>query len=473
MRSRPLAALAGPGVTVPPGVGARRIVARAEEVRPGDALFLGPRAGARSAGFVRRAERQGAAALLSVGDARAPGRLPQARARDMEAAGAALARWFGGTPEMTRLVAVVGTDGKTSVAWYLRAGLARAFGAAFSRGTLGLVRDARTRQARANTTPGIVELHGLWGEAVRMRVPWIVLEVSSHAIAQQRVAGLAFAGCVFTGLGRDHLDAHGDLASYWACKKGFVARLAARGARVVAHARLGAHAPARAVRYGGMRDAAALRAESRGDAVRLRMGRHEAAIARAPRGSVHAENLAAAAAALVHVAGLSLAQAAFALAALPPPPGRMEEVAPGVFVDYAHTPGALARALRDLRALAAGRVFVVFGCGGERDRGKRPEMGAVAAALADRIWITNDNPRGEAPEAIARDILAGMPQGAQAQVELDRRRAIGRALAAMRRGDALLVAGKGAETVMEIGGRRIPWDERAIVRALAEAGRAA
>ncbi len=468
MRSRPLAHLKGPGVKVLRDAPVRRIVARAQEARPGDVLFLGPRAGARASGFVREAMRRGALGVFALADQAPQAQFVCAYAQNLEAAGRALARWFGGTPEMTRLVAIVGTDGKTSVAWFLRAALARAFGRAWARGTLGLVQDLRRWHARPNTTPGIVELHALWGKAVRQRVPWLVLEVSSHAIAQQRTAGLVFAGCIFTSLGRDHLDAHGDLASYWACKKGFVARLREAGARVVAHVRLAAHAPARTVFYGGMHEPAALQAEGRDGAVRLRMGRHEAVVARAPKGAIHAENIAAAALALVHIAGLSLAQAAFALADVPPPPGRMEEVAPGVFVDYAHTPEALRRALVDVRGFARGRVFVVFGCGGERDRGKRPEMGAMAAALADRIWITNDNPRREDPQAIAREIVAGMPAGACVKVQLDRKRAIAEALAAMEPGDVLLVAGKGAETEMEMGDARIPWDERAIVRTLAK-----
>ncbi|RME84831.1 MAG: UDP-N-acetylmuramoyl-L-alanyl-D-glutamate--2,6-diaminopimelate ligase [Zetaproteobacteria bacterium] len=453
-----------------PGVGRdvelRGVAARAQEVQPGDLFVLHARAGARAQRFAALAEARGAAAILLVGDLAVASRLPVVRAADEAEAAAILAR-FHEVRGQTRHLAVVGTDGKTSVAWYLRALLDRVAGPAWSRGTLGVVRSEGI-EPRPNTTPGLVEAWALIGEAERRGVRWLIWEVSSHGIAQRRLAGIRWQGVVWTTLGRDHAEDHGGVEATWRIKAGFVSEVAVSGGVIAVNAddpEIMQRAPKGAWRYGREHADLSWQAPKPG-VLRVRWSEGEAEIAPIPRGGFHAENIAAAVLLAWKAAGIPPQDAARALAGVSPPPGRLEPVAEGVFIDYAHTPEALRRMLEDARRLATRRVLLVFGCGGERDRGKRAPMGAVAAQLADQVWITNDNPRGESPEAIARDILAGVPAHARARVRvvLDRAKAIAEAVDARGEGDVLVIAGKGAESTMEVAGRVIPWSDAEAVR---------
>jgi UDP-N-acetylmuramoyl-L-alanyl-D-glutamate--2,6-diaminopimelate ligase len=294
------------------------------------------------------------------------------------------------------------------------------------------------------------------------------MEVSSHALAMGRVAATRFAVAVFTNLSHDHLDFHRDLEDYFAAKALlFEPDLSDRavvnaddpwGARLLEH-------PAVPTEPYSLADAADLevgprscRFTWRGAAVELPLG-----------GRFNASNAIAAATAAARL-GLEPDAIAAGLSASPPVPGRFEPVDEGqpfaVVVDYAHKPGALESALAAARdAAGAGRVVLVFGAGGDRDASKRPEMGEVAARLADRVLLTSDNPRGEDPLAIIDAVRGGMARTDALTVEPDRAAAIALALADARPGDVVLIAGKGHEAVQIVGDRTLPFDDRAVARA--------
>jgi UDP-N-acetylmuramoyl-L-alanyl-D-glutamate--2,6-diaminopimelate ligase len=306
----------------------------------------------------------------------------------------------------------------------------------------------------------------------------VAMEVSSHALVQERVAGCRFDAAVFTNLTRDHLDFHGDLEAYYQAKaRLFRDHLRSGGKRdpvaVVnvddaAGARLADEVAVRCVRVGRERadvrprDVASTLEGTRGELV---FGGTRVAFECPLVGAPHLENVLCAAGA-AWALGVPADPIARGLAGVVPPPGRLEQiVGPGftVIVDYAHTPDALARALDVLRALTRGRLITVFGCGGDRDRGKRPVMGRIAAELADLAIVTSDNPRSEEPDAIIAEIVAGA--GDDVEVEPDRALAIAHALEAAVAGDVVVIAGKGHEQGQEFrNGEKIPFDDREVAR---------
>ena len=392
---------------------------------------------------------------------------------------------FHGHPSRALTVAAVtGTNGKTTTTWMLES-IFRAAGLRTGRiGTTGYRIGEETRPAPF-TTPEAPELQALLREMADDGVRAVAIEVSSHALDQRRSWGLECDVAIFTNLTQDHLDYHKTKEAYREAKlRLFDGRNAPRavkrpvavvnaddpaGAIVCGAARRGS---SRTVRYGEARDAdvriAGVEARAGGLAVALAEGARRFELRLPLLGRYNAWNAAAAFAA-ARALGLDAGAVVAGLAAVPAVPGRLERVAAGqpfeVLVDYAHTPDALARALAAVREHAAGRVLLVFGCGGDRDRAKRPLMGRAAADLADRAWVTNDNPRGEDPAAIAREITAGAPKAGLA-VELDRREAIAAALDSARPGDAVLIAGKGHETTQMVGDRVLPFDDREVARAL-------
>jgi UDP-N-acetylmuramoyl-L-alanyl-D-glutamate--2,6-diaminopimelate ligase len=301
------------------------------------------------------------------------------------------------------------------------------------------------------------------------------MEVSSHALALHRVDGTRFAVAVFTNLGRDHLDLHGTIERYFAAKTSlFTPDRAAVGVVNVddVHGRQLADAASIPVIPFGLADAEALVVGPTGS--RFRWRGHEVTLPLGGRFNV-ANALAAATAA----GALGIAEDAIAagLGDVAPVSGRMETVDAGqpfrVVVDFAHTPDALAGLLAELREVTAGRVIVVFGCGGDRDTEKRPLMGRSAAEGADLAVITSDNPRSEDPEAIIAAIVAGVPVARRNAVvtEADRRRAIARALAEAVEGDVVVIAGKGHETTQTVAGETRPFDDRVVARELLEGAR--
>jgi len=374
------------------------------------------------------------------------------------------------------ITAVTGTNGKTSVAHFTREIWAALGQKAASCGTLGWVVGAERRPG-ALTTPDPVALHRDLAELAGCGVENVAIEASSHGLAQFRLDGVSVAAAAFTNLTRDHLDYHRDMAAYRAAKDRLFTALLAPGGRVVLNAdspefaRLAALARRRGhgiIAYGSGEEAD-LRLLARlprrdGQRVSLALFGEHHEIELKLVGDFQVLNILAALG-LIIATGNDLASAAAALPRLTTVPGRMQLVGDSngaaVFVDYAHTPDALATVLAAAHPHAEGRLVVVFGAGGDRDRGKRPLMGQVAAERADMVFVTDDNPRGEAPAEIRRAILAAAPRA----VEIgDRRAAIHGAVAALRPGDVLIIAGKGHETGQIVGGEILPFDDAAVAR---------
>ena len=405
--------------------------------------------------------------------------LPALVVRDARRAAAIVASEAFGLPaEQLRLIGVTGTNGKTTTVGMLRHLLDEPGARAASIGTLGVRVGSAGEVLEGGTgltTPGPIELQRVLRALVEYEgVRAVAMEVSSHSLDQRRVEGVGFDVGVFTNLTQDHLDYHRTMDAYLAAKALLIAHLRPGGTAVVnaddAHWR-GLPAAPRTIRFGVESPnvdvrAADVRYESRGSEWLLELGgeRHEV---RLPLiGSFNVENALGAAAAAWSV-GIAPATLAERLSTLPQVPGRLEILheAPTVLRDYAHTPDALARALEAVRPFTRRALILVFGCGGDRDRTKRPLMGEIAARGADRVIVTSDNPRTEDPEQILDDIEAGMGGRAHERVE-DRREAIARAIEMAGDGDVVLLAGKGHETYQIRGTTKLPFDERLIVHEL-------
>ena len=460
-------------------------------VRPGDLYVALP--GQRFDGwdFAAAAVAAGAVAVAGA-PPRAPApaaalTVPWAPLADPRAGLAALAARVYGHPDRELVMAgVTGTNGKTTVALLIAAMLEAAGLPAGFLGTLGYRFGERTFVAGyAHTTPESSDLYRTLREMRDAGARAAAMEVSSHALAMQRVAGAAFDVAVFTNLTRDHLDYHQDMESYFAAKRELFAQLKP-GARAAINAgdpygrRLAAELPeALTFGEGGAVRASAVRLSTGGIAARLETPRGALEIDSPLLGRYNLDNLLAAAAA--EALGLPHAAMARGIAEGRRVPGRMEPVDRGqpfpVFVDYAHTDAALAAALAAVREVAgvnragAVKVAVVFGCGGERDPGKRAVMGRTAGELADLPIVTSDNPRGEDPLAIMAAVEEGVKASGNSRYRLvpDRREAIRAALAAAGPGWAVLVAGKGHEREQIVGDRKLPFsDVDEIGRALEE-----
>lgn len=368
-------------------------------------------------------------------------------------------------------IGVTGTNGKTTTT-HLIATILEAGGIATGCiGTLGAHFGAIDRPL-ANTTPLALELQGLLADMRDGGAEAVALEASSHALATGRVADVRFAVGVLTNVTRDHLDFHGSLEAYARAKRMLFELSVERvfnldddyGSRFASEFAGGP----RGVRTYGMSAQAWVRAadvasDAAGSTFRL-----DGLPVRLPLPGRFNVSNALAAIAVARTLGVADTTSARALAGFVAVAGRMERfAAAGVaaIVDYAHTPGALTAVLSAVREAGVRRLCVVFGCGGDRDRGKRADMGRIASELAECVYVTNDNPRGEAPQAIADQVLAGMRPGATVTVELDRRAAIRRAIGQAEPGDVVVVAGKGHENYQIVGDRALPFDDRDEVRA--------
>jgi len=443
------------------------------QAKPGYAMLCLPRAEAQADRYAEAASAQGATAIISVG-MNVKTELPQLYLESMQQAGTLLRRLFKTEQAGAHLYGVTGTDGKTSVAWMLRAALSRYQPRpVWSTGTLGWMRSPNDICDIGNTTPSLLTMHAMLTAACLDDVHSVVCEVSSHGIAQQRIAGMDFRTVIWTNMGHDHLQDHGGYGPYLATKAGFVRETAALGGNVVAnadHADIRELAPEPACWYGHglFRDDVDLAWEQElPGLLRLRSNGEEVVIEDIPLGDFHAENVACVALTLMVSQGIALQSLPELLSGITAPPGRMQDVLAGfgqVFIDYAHTPEALESCLKAARKLARKRLIVVFGCGGERDREKRPQMGEIASELADVVWVTSDNPRGELPAVIASEIEFGMvqPYHAEVHLQLDRELAIAEAIEAVAEGDILIIAGKGHEAYMEVCGKRLPWSDAEI-----------
>lgn len=426
--------------------------------------------------FVSDAARKGAAAALV--ERRMEGiAMPQIVVRDgRRAAAHAAAVFWGDAWNELRLVGVTGTNGKTTTVWLLRHLLARRWAAA-SIGTLGVMLDdgGPLPEGESLTTPGPVQMARTFRLLREHGIEAAAMEVSSHALHQGRVAAVRFDVGVFTNLSRDHLDYHASLEEYRAAKLRLADHLRPGGAAVVnaddpAWVGVPDAAP-RCLRYGVRASDAEVRAEdARFDAMGARfrlIAPGGSAEVRLPLlGDYNVQNALAAAAACLAL-GFELDDVADGLEEMPQVPGRLERIASRpcpVLRDYAHTPDALQRALDAVRPLTRGRLIVVFGAGGDRDRGKRPLMGRVAAEGADVALVTSDNPRTEDPDAIIDEIVAELSPQEFERIP-DRRAAIRRALELAGPDDTVVLAGKGHETYQVLGTEKVEFDERRIVGA--------
>ena len=420
-------------------------------------------------------------AVLAVVDDPSRTSLPSLVVADTRRAAAVAAAAFYGEPARElRLVGVTGTNGKTTTVGMLRHLLDHPDARCASIGTLGVLigsEGAPLDGGSGLTTPGPVELQRLLRTLHGLGVRTVAMETSSHALHQGRLEGLRFAAAIYTNLTRDHLDYHQTMEAYFAAKALLISLLDTDGTAIInaddsawnalpARPRtvtFGLNGPAdvRAanIRYGPRGSGWDLvvdgRAHEHGDAA-------PHAITLPLIGDFNIANAIGAAAA-AWAMGVSVDEIARHLSTMPQVPGRLEIIHddPAVLRDYAHTPDALARALDAVRPFTTGQLIAVFGCGGDRDKGKRPEMGHIAESHADRVIVTSDNPRTEDPERILDDIEAGM-QKSHERIE-DRRGAIARAIHSAVSGDVVVLAGKGHEDYQIRGTVKYPFDERSIV----------
>ena len=480
------ALLSGANVRPVAPVGADPVIAGvaldSRRVEPGTLFFaiVGQRANGES--FVPDAVGRGAVAVIA--ECPRPVQLGESiawvRVGDARRVAALLSREFYGRPdEELAVVGVTGTNGKTTVTHIVES-IGRAAGRKSGLiGTLGSSLDGQRHPAE-RTTPEAPDLYRSLTEMRDRSVTVVAMEVSSHALMLNRVEGLRFEVAVFLNLSREHLDFHGSEAAYFEAKARLFTGLGSdQWAVLPADSEhggiLAARTAARVLTFG----------RAPGAAIRLR-DEHaglagSSAILETPRGALpirtfllgrgNLDNVAAAAATATAL-GLPLEAIPAGVLALEGVPGRMERIDLGqpftVIVDFAHTPGALASLLDWVRETVRGRVLVVFGCGGERDRAKRPEMGRLAASAADLVFVTSDNPRGEDPASIIEEILHGVASVerglARCRTEVDRGQAIRGALAEARPGDVVVVAGKGHETIQIVGSERRAFDDREVAR---------
>jgi len=440
------------------------------DVPPGSLFFCIRGEHADGHAFAQQAVDAGAAAL--VVDHPLAVAAPQLVVRSVrEAIGPMAAEVFGHPARGLTVVGITGTNGKTTITYLLES----IFRAAGRRpgviGTTGLRVDGVASRL-AHTTPEAPELHRTLARMRDAGVDAVAIEVSSHALAQHRVDGLVVDAAVFTNLSQDHLDLHTTMEAYFEAKRLlFTPEHACRGV-VNADDPFGRRlleAPAiSSTSYGVDADADVRAAEVSVEGAGSTAIVDGVLVRTSLRGRFNVDNVLAALAAAL-VVGIGIDVGARGVARVRSVPGRMEPVDAGqdftVVVDYAHTPDSIHSVLRGARGSADGRVIVVFGCGGDRDRAKRPMMGRAAAEDADLVIVTTDNPRSEDPGAIIDEITSGIPDGASAIVEPDRAAAIERAISSAQPGDVVVIAGKGHETTQEVDGELLPFDDREVARA--------
>ena len=450
------------------------IAVDSRQVKPGNLFAALPGVNTDGARFAADAVERGAVAVLApeTMDVGAPViAVPDPR----RTLALIAARFFGAQPETT--VAVTGTNGKTSVASFTRQLWSDLGHASASLGTVGVVSPSGTKVLR-HTTPDPIELHAILADLTAEPVTHLALEASSHGLQQRRLDGVVFKAGAFTNISRDHLDYHASFEDYFAQKLRLFTELLQPGATAV----IDMDSPesvcvAEAAKSRGLhvlsvgRNGETLRllsAEIEGFAQRLKIehaGKTYTVLLPLV-GEFQASN-ALVAAGLAMATGERPEDLLPRLAHLQGATGRLDLAGTSpygapIFIDYAHTPDALAKALDSLRPYAANKLFVVFGCGGDRDRGKRPQMGEAAAAKSDVVIVTDDNPRSEDPAAIRDEILVAVPGGREIG---DRAMAISEAIRMLREGDVLLVAGKGHETGQTVGTTVIPFSDHDAVAA--------
>ncbi|MCA8921800.1 MAG: UDP-N-acetylmuramoyl-L-alanyl-D-glutamate--2,6-diaminopimelate ligase [Planctomycetes bacterium] len=481
MRLPQLIDVVAPGAPVP-DLPARQVVGDSRSVCPGDVFVAVPGTAVDGADFAPQAVERGAALVVAQRPLFGLG-VPTVVVPDAALALGLLAHEVAGRPsERVRVTGVTGTNGKTTTTFLLHWILEASGRPASLLGTIRNQVGGRRTQA-TQTTPDCVSLHRALADSAAAGANDLVMEVSSHALDQRRAAGVDFACAVFTNLSRDHLDYHGSLEAYGAAKARLFHELAPGRPCVLNaadpfSAQLSARTPGRVVTYGWDRrawaraDVAARVVDERlvGTRIQLRIAGRELPLFLPLVGPFNVENALAAAAA-AWTLGVEAEAIGHALEASQGVPGRLERIpgppdSPTVLVDYAHTPDALTRVVETLRPLARGRFLVVFGCGGDRDRGKRPLMGRAVERAADLALLTSDNPRSEDPQAIIDEVLAGCVRPDEVAADPDRRRSIRVALEVAGPDDVVLIAGKGHEQGQIVGDQTLPFDDRQVAREL-------
>ena len=466
-----------PDQTLPAQLSAVQITGLAldsRKVAPGNLFFALPGQQTDGRRFISAAIDAGAGLVIEEGDQVAL-REQQATPiltlpRLAERVGVIAARFHGQPAAHMTMVGVTGTNGKSSVAWFLHDAFNALGQPCALIGTLG-ARMQDWQQSGTHTTPDPVQLQSLLADCRQRGADTVVMEVSSHALVQHRLNGIAFNSAVFTNLSRDHLDYHGDMDSYFDAKarlfewQGLSLAVINVGDQWGRRLQQRVEDRCRCISFGS--DEADVRClgsrfTASGFELELDVVGESLSLSLPLFGAFNRDNVMAVAA-LLRGHGISGERLKMALQAITAVPGRMQPVratrGPAVVVDYAHTPDALDKALRACRQHFSGRLWCVIGCGGDRDTGKRPLMAAAACELADEVVLTSDNPRSESPRAIIDQMLAGVPEDALVHTELDRGKAIGFAVARANQGDLVLVAGKGHENYQEVAGQRLPFDD--------------
>jgi UDP-N-acetylmuramoyl-L-alanyl-D-glutamate--2,6-diaminopimelate ligase len=445
------------------------------QVAPGALFIAGPRSPRDGHDYLENAAKLGAAAAMVEDPSRTD--LPVIIVREgRKAAAIAAGAAYGDPSRELQMIGITGTNGKSTTAGILRHILDHPGARAASIGTLGVLLGTEAEVVPGGaelTTPGPVELQRILRELVDRGAKTVAMEVSSHSLDQRRIDGLSFDAAVFTNLTRDHLDYHLTMDAYFEAKARLMDYLKPDGAAVinVDDSNWSRLANSRRKILFGMSARADVRATEvkffrSGSEWNLTHDGKKVDVTLPLIGDVNVHNALAAAAVGIKF-GLSLERIASALVDLPQVPGRLEVISkdPTVLRDYAHTPDAIERSIAAIRPFTTGRIILVFGSGGDRDRGKRSEMGKAAEAGADVVIITTDNPRTEDPNQILDDIEKGMTPGRHERI-LKRKAAIHRALTEAHQGDVVLLAGKGHETYQIIGTTKVPFDEKMIVREL-------
>ncbi len=468
------------GVTATPvsAVPIAGLAAHSKQVRRGDLFVAMPGSSADGHAFIEEAIQRGAAAIVAE---RLPAQMPRACpcvvVRDAREALAVIAEKFYGHPtQRLRLLGVTGTNGKTTITYLMKAILEAAGERVGLLGTI-VYQIGERAVPSTNTTPGTLELQRYFAQMVAEGIHWCAMEVSSHALAQGRIARLGFDAAVYSNLGSDHLDYHKTIEAYAAAKRRLFDHVDAEGYAVVNvddefGRTLAQTMPNRTILTYGIEQAAQVQArnvECSWDGISLVLSTPWGVIPVSTPllGRHNAYNIVAAATVLLR-SGIAPGAIQEGLKALPYVPGRLERVPNDagiqILIDYAHTADALRLVLLSLRELTRGRLIAVFGCGGSRDESKRPIMGRMAGLLADYAILTSDNPRAETPQDIIRQIQSGLPPTFQSyQIVPDREQAIATALTMAQPNDTVLIAGKGHETYQVFEHVAVPFSDRDVV----------
>ena len=450
--------------------------------QPGDLFFCIPGAKSDGRAYALESVGMGARALVVEDEAVSGVSVPQLVVKDSREALARLANAYYGHPsKKVKVIGVTGTKGKTTTTYLIRSILERVSHPTGLIGTIAYQVGSKVYEAN-NTTPSSLTIVKLLDEMRRQKCAWAVMEVSSHSLEMKRVLGIEFKGAVFTNLGRDHLDYHKTFENYFLAKRRLFTEFKSVQARAVNAddpygRKLLKELKSKAVGY-GLKAPCAYRATS----VQHKPGfigfKVQGRKFEAPLTGLFNVDNSLAALSVLRELGLSWESLQEGLRHAPPVPGRFEEVSVGqeftVLVDYAHTPDALEQALTAAREILGKtrkhKLISVFGCGGDRDRTKRPLMGGISARLADRTVVTSDNPRSENPASILGEIMGGIPKALMRNghqrvwVEEDRGSAIRKALSMAQKGDLVLIAGKGHETYQIIGEEKQHFDDREVAR---------